>query len=868
MSYIQFLGNGRGYIYAALPDGTKTIAYVEPNTTQGVRNMRVAGAASAPIVAARSSIGTVTFTGVAAGNITAITINAVNQLAAPVAADPVSVIQTATDVAAAINSFAPAGFTFTAEAINGVVNIYSTPDDGVAVNGLTISVTVSNAGITTTTTAFTGGSSQTGVYDTSVGLTFYLDPSITATRTAIALTAEDISSYIVVRGLQSGIFTESLSVTSTAKLLNIVRCSAFTNIKTDTASAVPASDLTFIDTNGFVEGDVVRITQEDPARIVTVYDVSNAQQFPANIYLTNADPFSCTNNKSLELRYQYDNTLGPIWIENGRSFVPGPNILTRAQLLALISTNDVQIGETYLVSDATNFTYEGIDGVLLTGLATDLVSTSGQAIFYLPDYQNNSNDFGGTWNSQIPSVTILKLYAWNGAMFVSLTGNVGTDPSTDAVNWLKWPTSNPEYVREVHSVEYNLSANTLVKRADKRGNVVTGAASCNSFRWGDDSVAANTVQGSNIKCWNIAGGITNNVMINSEFVATNIYQQTYSANTWSNVRVMSTPNGSNGPITVSANNLTNCEFYFKAINNLNFTGNNGINSTFEFDGSQVTPTQPWVISNNIINDYSLYARITTGTVSSHKLTFRDNFLTGNNVNATAKLNLLLESNVANAELFFSGNTVSGYTVISFYSNLVDPLLPLTSTVRQNTITGVWRDDFEFQLNGLSASGNVLQSLSQSNTFFINLQQSMYNEIVSNTISSYQYECSFTNDVVGTTFTLPVFALGAGVIRLQGTGTITKILPPAGYEFPLQAIKIIPGVTSVVTITPAPIASVVAAGEITSDGGTVTLNTYYPFGPSGTEVYDSYTIQSNYNQEYYTIPSLANIWIKQTATIIQ
>ena len=864
MSYIQFLGNGQGYIYAAKPDATKTIVYIEPNTTQGVRNMRVAGAASAPIVAARSSVGTVTFTGTAAGNITAITINAVNQLGAPVAADPASVIQTATDVAAAINAFAPVGYTFTAEAIGGVVNIYSTPLDGVAVNGLTITTTVSNPAITTTTTAFTGGSDQTGVYDTSVGLRFYLDPSISASKTSINVNAEDISSYIVVRGLQSGIFTESLSVTAAAQLLNIVRCSAFTNIKTDTTSSLPASDLTFIDTNGFVEGDVVRLVQADATRVVTVYDVSNASQFPANIYLTNADPFSCSNNKSIELRYQYDATLGPIWIENGRSFVPGPNILSRADLLALISNNGVKIGETYLVYNATNYNYEGINGVLLTGLAPDLVSTAGQAIFYVPDYQNNSGLFGGTWNSQI-TVTINDLYAWNGAMYISLTGNTGTDPASDAVNWLKWPNSNPEYAKEVHSVEYNLSANTLVKRADQRGNVVTGTNSCNTFRWGDDAVYNNTVQGGNIYCWNVLGPIQNNVMTNSEFAAANIYQQEYYGNNWNNVRVMSTAYANFGTIYVANNNLTNCDFYYKAIKSLNFTGNTSINSTFDFDGSQVSSTQPWTIADNNITDFTLYARITTGAVAAQILTFRDNFLTGNNVTATAKLNLFLESSITNAQLFFSGNTISTYRVISFFSNLVDPLLPTTSNVRQNSITGVWRSTFEFYLNGLQAQGNTINSLPQASTSIIDLQQSMFNEIISNTISSYQYECSFVNDVVGTTLTLPVFAIAAGVIRLDGIGTITKILPPAGYEFPLQPIKIIPGTASAVTIVPTLLAFVSSVGEIVSDGGTVTLNTYSLLG---TDVYDNYTIQSNYNQQYYTVPSLANLWIKQTATIIQ
>jgi hypothetical protein len=394
MSYIQFLGNGKGYIYAANPDATKTIVYVEPNTVQGVRNMRVVGAACAPIVASRSAVGTITFTNTAAGNITAVTINTVNQLGAPVAADPLSLTQTAEDVAAAINAFAPTGYVFTAEAIGATVFIYSTPNDGVAVNGLTITVTVSNLSITTTTSAFSGGSNQSGVYDTSVGLKFYLDPSLSASRTAINVNSEDVSNYIVSRGLQSGIYTQDLAVTATAQLLNIVRCSAFTNIKTDTNSSAPASDLVFIDPNGFAEGDVVRITQYDASRIVTLYDANSAPVTPANIYLTNASPFSCQDNKSIELRYAYDNNLGPIWIENGRTTTQGPLLKTRIEMLNYISAGQIEVGQNYLIINAALSATGMYGGVLVSGVKDNAISNSGQGVFLVPDYQNTYSLYG------------------------------------------------------------------------------------------------------------------------------------------------------------------------------------------------------------------------------------------------------------------------------------------------------------------------------------------------------------------------------------------------------------------------------------------------------------------------------------------
>lgn len=514
MSYIQFLGNGKGFIYAANPDGTKTIAYVEPNTVQGVRNMRAVGAACGPVVAARSAVGTITFTGTAVGNITAVTINTVNQLGAPVAADPVSLTQTAEDLAAAINAFAPSGYVFTAEAIGATVNIYSTPADGVAVNGLTITVTVSNLSITTTTTAFTGGSGQTGVYDTSVGLRFYLDPSASATRTAINVNAEDISSYIVVRGLQSGIFTQSLSVSATAQLLNITRCSAFTTILTDTNSSLPASDLTFIDSNGFVEGDVVRITQQDASRIVTLYDANSAPVTPANIYLTNASPFSCQDNKSIELRYQYDNALGPIWIENGRATTQGPLVKTRIEMLNYISAGTIEIGQNYLIVNAALSATGMYGGILVTGVQNNAITNSGQGVFLVPDYQNTYSLFGGVWNQNMTPPTVGLRYAYEGKMFESLTGLVSV--TTNVIDWAPVAFNETEYVLQVDALEYDIFTNQIVKREDRRGNIVSGTNAVQTFKWGCDTCYDNIVLGGTIYNWNVIGPFNDNFISNSQ----------------------------------------------------------------------------------------------------------------------------------------------------------------------------------------------------------------------------------------------------------------------------------------------------------------------------------------------------------------
>jgi hypothetical protein len=479
----QNIGNGTGMLYATDLTATKIISCTR-NDAEGVRNMRTLGAGSAPIAAERSAVATVTFTAVGgAGNITAVTIAAVNQIGGNVAATVGDPTQTATDVAAAINSYRPwSGVDFTANSIGAVLYIYSTPSAGQATNGQVVTVSVSNAAITTTKTAFAGGSSETGNTDSSVGLRFYLDPKGNASRTSFA-SAEEITKYIVVRGLQTGIVTKTLAV-NTGRLTGIDRSCAITQIFTDTESSAATDELDFIETVDFVEGDSIRLTQYVSGRVVTVTDAATSA---GNIYLTNQLPFNCEDNKSIELRLQYDSTLGLIWIENGRSTNQGYITLSRVEARALATTGAIIIGQTYNVYDV------GDDGIVLTGITANLYSFDGEYIAVLPDYQNTSGDFEATWNAILGTATIGKLYAYNGVMWESLTGSIGTAPNTDAVNWQLVPKTDPRYVREIDFVQYDIVSNKVIRRTDKRSNLMVGDISVSSFKWGSDAFFANTI---------------------------------------------------------------------------------------------------------------------------------------------------------------------------------------------------------------------------------------------------------------------------------------------------------------------------------------------------------------------------------------
>jgi len=500
----QNIGNGTGMLYATDIAATKIISCTR-NDKEGVRNMRTLGAGSAPIAAKRSAVATVTFTAVGgAGNITAITITGVNQIPSNVAATVGDPTQTATDVAAAINGYTPgSGVDFTANAIDDVLYIYSTPSTGQATNGAVVTVSVSNVAITTTKTDFAGGSSETGNTDSSVGLRFYLDPKGNAPRTSFA-SAEEITKYIVVRGLQTGIVTKTLSV-DTGRLTSIDRSCAITQIFTDTESSAATDDLDFIETVDFVEGDVIRLTQYVSGRVVTVTDANTSS---GNIYLTNQSPFNCEDNKSIELRLQYDSTLGLIWIENGRSVSQGYAELTWSAMKALVAAGSVSIGQTYYINNAP----EG--GVIVQGAAADAITTLGQLIAYVPDYQNVSGDFGGVWTAKLANVVVGKLYSYNGLMYEATTVNTGTDPSSDA-NFTLIATSDPRYIKEIDTVQYNLASNSLVKREDARGNVVFGTSAIQLFKWGCDTCYGNIVTEGSFAVCNVTGNFTSNVLVNS-----------------------------------------------------------------------------------------------------------------------------------------------------------------------------------------------------------------------------------------------------------------------------------------------------------------------------------------------------------------
>jgi hypothetical protein len=160
--------------------------------------------------------------------------------------------------------------------------------------------------------------------------------------------------------------------------------------------------------------------------------------------------------------------------------------------LSLISLDNLIPGATYHLYDI------GSGGVILKAITNNQFASEGYYIDYLPDYQNTSGDFQFPWIDTLSGIISLVqggLYSYGGLMYENLTGldNPSLSPNNDSVNWSLVNINDPRYIREIDSIVYDIYANEIIKRSDKRGNVVNGKDAIDAFLWGNDLVTGNTV---------------------------------------------------------------------------------------------------------------------------------------------------------------------------------------------------------------------------------------------------------------------------------------------------------------------------------------------------------------------------------------
>jgi hypothetical protein len=175
--------------------------------------------------------------------------------------------------------------------------------------------------------------------------------------------------------------------------------------------------------------------------------------------------------------------LGAVTINANVGFIS----LTVAAMQALIGAGTVVVGAFYLITDA-NLT-DG--GLVVQGISTTEISLGGKGLFLNPDYENTGGNNVGVWNSLLAGLVAgVSICVWDGIQYQSVTGNVGTQPDGDAVNWLALAKSVANtYILECDVIKYDVSIDRLMYRADRYENEVDfvmykGHNSLVQLQWG------------------------------------------------------------------------------------------------------------------------------------------------------------------------------------------------------------------------------------------------------------------------------------------------------------------------------------------------------------------------------------------------
>lgn len=537
---IQDLGIGLGYLYKTKPDGV-TIVAVEKNTADGVRSMKTQGTTNGPVIADRPAVGTIVVNSVASvGSITAITIGGVNQIGANinVASSTASVV--AAQIADAINRYSPVGTDdFTAQAVGATVYVFSPSNTGSTSNGLTITVSATDPSINTSTTPLNNGSSQNAVYDTIFGYRFFIDADYgsagtpgggTATPTSLTYAAE-ITEYITLRGLQSGIFTTTATIASDS-ITSLTRCSAITQVLVSNQGGAATDVLAFIQTEGFAVGDEIQLSSSAPGTQVPTLEDANVTTSTVgtpNLYLTDEASFVMDSYTSITLQLRNIPGTGLAWVETGRSLADGFITTTIVGINTLSGASDLRPKGLYYVTDL------GDAGTYVMAVASNILSAYGTTIRRVP------KNYTSCWRSTMALPTLGQCYRYYQNVYQSVTGAIGTAPSGDTVNWLLIAKTNNTYYQSTPNfVGLNVSTSGISARPisferDHNNNLVSqsaghfatsGVNAFNVFPWKiltDTTVYGNTVVDAVFDCANSDGSVIENTVTANANFSSNVF---------------------------------------------------------------------------------------------------------------------------------------------------------------------------------------------------------------------------------------------------------------------------------------------------------------------------------------------------------
>ena len=730
---IQDIGNGIGYLYKTLPNGTTIIAS-ERNTVDGARSMREQGTANAPVVAQRPAVGTITVTASGADTITAITIAAVNQILLPITVVSAVPSVVAGQIASAINSFTPgSGFNYTAQAVNDVVYVFSPVANGAAANGLAITVSVTVGNVTTTTTALTNGSSDAGTYDSALGYRFYINADYSGPATPTSLVnAVEVTEYMTVRGLQTGIVTINSTV-ATDRLVGLNRSCAITQIIVDTESSAATDILAFIETTGFAEGDEIRLRNTTPSRVTTVEDaaVTTSPILTKNIYLVDQAPFSLTGRLSISLQLRNDPVIGGfVWVETGRSEVANGVIdVTIAQLNALCGPRQLKPNALYNVTDLGDY------GTVVTAISPAEISPQGRMTRRVP------KNYVACWQPTLAAAAINSRYRYYNRVYRNTTGavSVGTDPATDTTNWtLEAITSNTYYGSDVHDVTINQDAGLgiittwpILSESDNNNNVLSqteayfNASGINGyefFQWqlptGTPTVYNNTVTDSIFEVGNFNCPVYNCTLTNgSQFILNTTPVTAVQVAGLTAVGVQITSNSIFDVLNVTAEACTfnaNTDLYLRDSNFANTTLSNNVYC--DILDCNITDS---TIANNI-NGCAIWETQGKYNISNNDSTFISNVTGFNDVGGFNQINSNVNTNIIDVtgSLFFinsNQNIIIQYNIVIYNgyisnNNNTVPANKANCRIEQVSL----RNEAKIQFNTWNTIGNIVRgSLSGS-----------------------------------------------------------------------------------------------------------------------------------------------------------
>lgn len=302
---ISDIGNGNGFIYVVDPDGSTVLRNII-NNESGVKEAKSLGVQAAALALNRSPVGIIEVTGTWNATVTSIKVGSTEQISSFTinSSDEDTV---AKEIADQVNSYIdnPNGSSdYTAQAIGHKVYFIGDPDIGSGDNGKLFNITSSGT-INLTTTDVDDGSDSSEVYDQSFGYRFYLDADYGAGEcsgdgTAVEgdiSSAEEITEYIVNRGLQSAVSTDSVSVSSGE--ITPSRKGVITALEVDTEGNASSDLLNGINPKGFANNDLIVLYGKNTNRIVTVNTNS-----VGNLVLDSDSNFK-TGNKAKHIVFRY-----------------------------------------------------------------------------------------------------------------------------------------------------------------------------------------------------------------------------------------------------------------------------------------------------------------------------------------------------------------------------------------------------------------------------------------------------------------------------------------------------------------------------------------------------------------------------------